>query len=319
MTNNDRRLSSSSSSSEKQTDAPASMTTPVVTTTTNAAVVVSNRQRMLRLVQDWIQLSLTLDGRDKITKVLQYAVRWIASSISSSSASSSSWHSVRWKLLQTHLSQSRKAYRLGRSLVELDKLRQQLQKQNKSKNETITNGNTSLNVGLATLFGYRATTTTTTTTTATSSGRDHTTTATLVELATTLKTLGLLFFWAADNLNFLTYTGLLDNYQLREPQRIQERKKLQSKFSKFANQSYFVSALLGLLLNWRSYSQQQQRLANSSNCTTNNTENVSQANQKKRRDQKIAVIKVSRLASAATQKAGVLVLAQLNTSLLPLD
>lgn len=71
-------------------------------------------------VKSWIACALTLDGRDKITKLLQYLARLLG------------W----WYLVYRHdkvlsskfiglfksLSNSRKAFRLGRSLIELDKL-----------------------------------------------------------------------------------------------------------------------------------------------------------------------------------------------------
>ena len=87
-------------------------------------------------LKSWIALSLTLDGRDKLTKVLQYGSRllaWyyetVASSIGGSlltndaTATQLLGNAQRLRGLQAKLTESRKAYRLGRSFVEMDKIR----------------------------------------------------------------------------------------------------------------------------------------------------------------------------------------------------
>eukprot|EP00557_Chaetoceros_sp_GSL56_P008123 CAMPEP_0176496090 /NCGR_PEP_ID=MMETSP0200_2-20121128/11013_1 /TAXON_ID=947934 /ORGANISM="Chaetoceros sp., Strain GSL56" /LENGTH=462 /DNA_ID=CAMNT_0017894029 /DNA_START=48 /DNA_END=1436 /DNA_ORIENTATION=+ len=105
------------------------------------------------VLKSWIALALTLDGRDKITKLTQYICRLVAhyyesllaasrnngtictisSNISSrsDSASSSSTSNIMeyysaqsqsFRNLQNSLANARKAYRLGRTLIELDKL-----------------------------------------------------------------------------------------------------------------------------------------------------------------------------------------------------
>ena len=87
-------------------------------------------------LKSWVALSLTLDGRDKITKCCQYASRllaWYYETLASSlggnlltnDATVAQLLQKAQKLrgLQAKLTESRKAYRLGRSLVELDKLR----------------------------------------------------------------------------------------------------------------------------------------------------------------------------------------------------
>jgi len=72
--------------------------------------------------QSWISLSLTLDGRDKITKVVQYTARllswWFGQKAMNNPA-----HSERFKNLYKAVAQSRKAFRLGRSFIEIEKLR----------------------------------------------------------------------------------------------------------------------------------------------------------------------------------------------------
>ena len=87
-------------------------------------------------LKSWISLSLTLDGRDKITKCCQYASRllaWYYETLASylggsgltNDATAAQLLEKAQKLrgLQAKLTESRKAYRLGRSLIELDKLR----------------------------------------------------------------------------------------------------------------------------------------------------------------------------------------------------
>ena len=87
-------------------------------------------------LKSWIDLSLTLDGRDKITKVCQYTARllgWYYESLARSLTGSmfGSDDAVRALLdkaarlrgLQAKLTESRKAFRLGRSLVEMEKIR----------------------------------------------------------------------------------------------------------------------------------------------------------------------------------------------------
>lgn len=87
-------------------------------------------------LKSWIALSLTLDGRDKVTKILQYGSRLLAwyyetlamsigGSLLGNDATSTQLLAKAQKLrgLQAKLTESRKAYRLGRSLVEMDKIR----------------------------------------------------------------------------------------------------------------------------------------------------------------------------------------------------
>jgi hypothetical protein len=71
-------------------------------------------------IQPWAALVLTLDGRDKITKVLQYASRFLGWWLAGGSHKN---QSVRFTALYKSLAMSRKAFRLGRSFIELEKLR----------------------------------------------------------------------------------------------------------------------------------------------------------------------------------------------------
>jgi hypothetical protein len=84
------------------------------------------------IFKNWIDLSLTLDGRDKITKVIQYASRLLGSYYESSASSvfvNENQYGLfmekarRFRNLQKALTSSRKAYRLGRTVIEFEKLR----------------------------------------------------------------------------------------------------------------------------------------------------------------------------------------------------
>lgn len=84
-------------------------------------------------MQSWIALSLTLDGRDKMTKVIQYASRLLGFYYESLvlSLTASKFEAMQWsrkakqfRMLQKSLTSSRKAYRFGRSIIEIEKLRE---------------------------------------------------------------------------------------------------------------------------------------------------------------------------------------------------
>ena len=72
-------------------------------------------------LSSWTSLSLTLDGRDKITKVLQYSCRFLTWWYSSSDHTKV--QAECYSSLYKSLTQSRKAYRLGRTITEFHKLR----------------------------------------------------------------------------------------------------------------------------------------------------------------------------------------------------
>lgn len=94
-------------------------------------------------MENWVKLSLTLDGRDKITKLVQYTSRLIGYyfEVLARSYPASALYEIndtihndkrmkwmekakRFRNLQRALTESRKAYRLGRSLVEVQKLKE---------------------------------------------------------------------------------------------------------------------------------------------------------------------------------------------------
>lgn len=70
--------------------------------------------------KSWMACALTLDGRDKITKVLQYVSRLLAWWYSAHRLDAN--QSARFTGLFKALATSRKAFRLGRSFMEMDKI-----------------------------------------------------------------------------------------------------------------------------------------------------------------------------------------------------
>jgi Peroxisomal biogenesis factor 11 (PEX11) len=180
----------------------------------------------------WCTLLLTLDGRDKVTKVFQYACRFLAYWYSASTTTQGS-SAERFAALKASISTSRKAFRLGRSLIEWQKLRglwRQLEMKlwPPSPTEHKTSIPQSVSSGSSVAIG------------------------TLV--GTSLKTLGLMGFWAADNVSFLAQAGFLDNASAQSKQaRMQTRHRLATTASEVANQSYFMGAVAGLVTNWYAY------------------------------------------------------------------
>ena len=68
-------------------------------------------------LHSWVALALTLDGRDKLTKLCQYMARTLAWWYAGTN------QAQRFNALKVSLTTSRKAYRLGRSLIEFHRLR----------------------------------------------------------------------------------------------------------------------------------------------------------------------------------------------------
>lgn len=80
-------------------------------------------------LKSWIAMVLTLDGRDKVTKVIQYSsrllVHYYKSMANRYGADFSALYlskATRFANLQKSLTSSRKAYRFGRSIIEFEKL-----------------------------------------------------------------------------------------------------------------------------------------------------------------------------------------------------
>jgi Peroxisomal biogenesis factor 11 (PEX11) len=201
-------------------------------------------------------LLLNLDGRDKVTKLLQYLCRfmawWLAAQRSSHIRSIE-----RFSALKTSLSNSRKAYRLGRSLVEVQKLRSlgllqwldQFLRQHCGEAVRTKSLIASLyNVAYCLYHPLVQ-----------SPSSASAAPSPFWQVAgNAIKSLGLLGFWAADNVSFLALSGFLDDFTHKN--RLAERARIISQASVAANRSYFVGAVAGLIVNWKSYWDQTKAL-----------------------------------------------------------
>jgi hypothetical protein len=231
-------------------------------------------------LKSWAALLLTLDGRDKATKVLQYACRtlsWWLLSLATSPSSSFLWtrllalggperqaacrqaclnHSARFAELKAALTQGRKAFRLGRTLIELHRLLELL-----SAGSEISFSAAPLRRRLGGLLGLS------------SCCREEeeeksracdgigpppvpSLPAPWIDTAcAAVKLLGLAGFWAADNASYLAQCGLFDDYRRHATagRRREARNRRASQFSSWANRSYFVGALAGLAASLRAY------------------------------------------------------------------
>lgn len=169
----------------------------------------------------WIALALTLDGRDKITKVFQYSARFLAWWFTGRSR-----HAERFASLKDNLTNSRKAYRLGRTFIEFYKIR-------------------SLDIHRAILCYINET--------SCCSPRQPPTNPLWMTIGSALKMVGLAGFWFADNVSYLATSGLFDDLRKNQSDRLARRKKLQSQASMVANRFYLFGSLVGLLTALRSY------------------------------------------------------------------
>jgi Peroxisomal biogenesis factor 11 (PEX11) len=164
-------------------------------------------------LSSWVKLALTLDGRDKITKVCQYTSRMLA------------WWYVgtnqmtRFKAVQGSLTTSRKAFRLGRSLIEVQKIRDS---------------------GLLELFF---------------SGPTAKSDPAWKIIGNAIKMIGLMGFWAGDNVNFLAGSGLFDDSrpEVSQKERMAKRNQLKTQAAFFANRFYFFGAVAGLITGLKTY------------------------------------------------------------------
>jgi len=160
------------------------------------------------------------DGRDKFTKLIQYCSRLLAWWLVGTAR-------LRANSLKISLTTSRKAFRLGRSVIELQRLSDQ---------------------GVLEWFLSKS---------CDKNGKEPG----WKKLGVALKTLGLMGFWAFDNVSFLTGAGVLDDYSQHEKSvRLQRRQQLASQASALANRSYFVGSVAGLITNWRCYREHRQKM-----------------------------------------------------------
>ena len=222
-------------------------------------------------VDSWIALALTLDGRDKITKVLQYLARfltwWLARNPSAE----------RFKALKESLTTCRKSFRLGRSFIEFRKI-QELQvpraicaslRQSVDSSAVVPNQNESrrtlkemiASVGSKTSKNFLFDKVYRPLVLATCSllGFENDKSASSLSsplwkiIGTAIKMAGLLGFWAGDNVSFLSACGFLDDMRTDKNTRVNRRNETSTAFSKFANRSYFLGAIAGLYVNLKVY------------------------------------------------------------------
>jgi len=258
-------------------------------------------------LRSWIALSLTLDGRDKITKVIQYTARLLSWWFTQKTMENPIF-ATKFKNLYKSLSQSRKAFRLGRSFTEMEKLRSMgllqvllyhlriaLNDNNVFDNEedgdgdklptelsTNNNGRPHLTRKASSNIGWGPSTMPSLPTRQQSSSsrgfyrslsnvgyrmyRPMVSQLSLLGppsrpskapawniIGSSLKLLGLLGFFAGDNICFLNSSGLFDNHALKEQDRLTKRKQLQTSATHFAFRSYFMGAVAGLVVSWKSY------------------------------------------------------------------
>lgn len=240
-------------------------------------------------LKSWNSMALTLDGRDKMTKLFQYLCRFL------------SWWfagrgkkllAIRFADLSTSLSNSRKAFRLGRSFIEVEKLynvgigrliMEYVQKCRKIDStvdlddgdniktqemvstddtaSTISPSQESSLVESASLGTYKIITRPFRWMVSSIMGKDYdslpkqsTTTADLwMAVGSAVKLLGLFGFWTGDNINFLSSTGFLDNHSVPDTERLAKRTRLATLASIRANQAYFGGSMAGLFVNAYAY------------------------------------------------------------------
>ena len=229
-------------------------------------------------IKPWATLALTLDGRDKITKVLQYSTRLLGWYF----ASRNPHQSQRFLSLYKSLANSRKAFRLGRSVIEFDKLRSMglfalimwhMDKELGRGSETedgdgaiapkpklhvqtmdssaVADPGPSLyrsfssmayqNVYRPVLSRF------------TNALKEEPSVELWKVLGTSVKLLGLLGFWLGDNVNYLSSSGAFDDYTLSESSRLSRRKSIATRAAERGTQAYFLGCLAGLAVNWKSY------------------------------------------------------------------
>ena len=214
----------------------------------------------------WNHLILTLDGRDKVTKLLQYLCRLLAWWLQqphqnySSRQLSAFFIAERFVAMKNSLAMSRKAFRLGRSMIEIQKiqslgilqwielyLKKRYPSTNVSENATKACTDTilqPLRTILHSMIHPRVTSTLPT---------DSSNVPFWNIAGNSIKSLGLLMFWAADNLSFLYQSGFLDDYQINSKDRLYKRSLQITMSTNIANRSYFTAALAGLVTNWNVY------------------------------------------------------------------
>jgi hypothetical protein len=239
-------------------------------------------------LQSWVSMALTLDGRDKITKFLQYVARlfawWLAGTT----------QAQRFTSLKMSITTSRKAFRLGRTLIEYQKLRSAgiierigwNLKHNFPENEGEGDDKPPVNSAQQSFFrrassnigwgpvnleenehslsrrklyrsissvAYRMYRPLASRLSATGESSLPPDDPLWKVVGSALKMVGLFGFWTGDNISFLTSSGLFDNFQVDKPTRMAQRKQLATKASLAANKFYFAGGIAGLYVSLRAY------------------------------------------------------------------
>lgn len=232
-------------------------------------------------LHSWVALALTLDGRDKVTKLFQYTARTLA------------WWFVgtnqaqRFNALKASLTISRKAYRLGRSLIEFHRLRSMglletigwhLRQHAEGDDEPPPNPKclyrrASSNIGWGPMtmeesqpprqsrrllrslssMAYRMYRPMASTLSVSGQASKQSDTPMWKLVGSAVKMLGLFGFWTGDNIAFLTSSGMFDDYRLDKTARLEARKVWQTRASQTGNRCYFAGSVAGLVVNLRSY------------------------------------------------------------------
>lgn len=211
-------------------------------------------------LQNISKLLMTLDGRDKMTKLLQYICRFLVYWDVPAAAD--------YAKLKVSLTNSRKAYRLGRSLLELQKLRSSGLLE-VFGNYLVTRCSTiHSNIYMPIVDaisdyddGSASTTNSTDKSSETRKNMELPKTPMWQLLGVAGKTLGLCGFWAADNIFFLLQSGvtnLFDSGSGSSNDKIRTKNRMKQ-CSVVANRFYFTGSVFGLLTNWRIYYEYKQR------------------------------------------------------------
>jgi hypothetical protein len=228
-------------------------------------------------LHSWVSLALTLDGRDKVTKVCQYMARTLAWWYAGTN------QAQRFNALKVSLTNSRKAYRLGRSLIEFHRLRsmglietlgwhlQQHAEGDEPPNPKTLFRRASSNIGWGPVtleesqpskrrllrslssVAYRMYRPMASTLSVSGEASKEPSTPMWKLVGSAIKMLGLFGFWTGDNIAFLTQSGMFDDYRQDAATRMAMRKQWQTRASETANRCYFAGAVAGLVTSLRSY------------------------------------------------------------------
>lgn len=227
--------SSNGNTNENMTETKSSPTSPEDSTTTTTSLSSKNHDNNINTMISFIKYGIiyyksysissimsmihTLDGRDKISKLLQYMSRFIAYYYVLNNQVD---NAKRFNDMKSSISNSRKVYRLGRSLQEIYKIYTMniykvLIQQRQSNKEPLWK-----TVGNAT------------------------------------KSACLAGFWGFDNVTYLAMSGFFDNYNTNNDSKktnTMRRQQIQTESTIISNRFYFIGAIIGLYVNIHSYLQ----------------------------------------------------------------